>query len=600
MNKLIVNIVFLNIFFLAFSQSTDEQLANYYYNEGDCKRAIPYLEKVYTLKKTDLIYRQYVSCLREIGDDKTVLRITKEQFSEHPFVPRYGVEYGLELEKQQSKSKGESIYQEMIDNLRQNPNEIINLQKAFSDIGKYDWAIKTLEKGDELMKGSYPFNLQYADIYGALNEDELMIKEYIDILEHRPSMLSTLKIIIPRTIDFEEENNPRFEKFQNHLIRKIQKNPNENAFSQLLIWALVQKRNFPAALIQAKGLDKRTTNDGREVYSLANQALRNKDFSTARNAYKYIVDLGESSAFFYSSQQLLLSTSYQEITSKRNFSKEQIQETINEYKKVLAGMPNNGKKIPVMRELAYIQAYFGQQPDEAIEILEEALKFPRYSDLERAKTKMLQADIRVLQNDVWEASLLYMQIEKSFKYESIGEEAKFKNARIFYYDGDFKFAQSQLDILKEATTRLIANDAMNLSILITDNLGLDSNYTAMRQFAKADLLLEQHRYSEAFQLFDSINRSFPKHNLTDDILMRRATAAQNQGKWQEAISFLKEIVEKHSKDVLADDALFQIATIYDNHLFDSMKAAEYYFQLMKDYPGSLFVTEARKAYRSIN
>src|SRR5690554_3899944 len=141
---------------------------------------------------------------------------------------------------------------------------------------------------------------------------------------------------------------------------------------------------------------------------------------------------------------------------------------------------------------------------------------------------------------------------------------------------------------------------MNLSILITDNLGLDSNYVAMNQFAKADLLLEQHKYDEAFKLYDSITDIFPDHKLKDDILMRKASAHKNQGNWQQALDFLQEIVDNHGEDILADDALYQIGQIYENHLFDDVKAAEYYFQLMRDYPGSLFVTEARKAYRAIN
>lgn len=600
MNKIVLNIVFLILAGTAFAQSTDEQLANYYYNEGDCDKALPYLEKVYNQKPNEFIYNRYLGCLKEKENNKEIIKVIGRQIKLFPEMTKFQVSLGEEYERQGDNKRAEKTYQSIVDNLRPTVNDVVETQKAFSNVGKHQWALKVLQKGEQLVRGGYPFNLQYADVYGALGEDELMIKEYIELLDNNPRMINSLKILIPRTIDFEEEENPRFVMFQNELIRKIQKNPKENVYSELLIWALVQRKSFGAALIQAKGLDQRTTNDGRNVYAIGNNALKSNDFSTARSAFKYIVELGENKPYYYASQQSLLNSRYQEITLKRNYTLEQVNETIAEYKEVLARMPKNGKMLPVIRELAYIQAYYGNQPQEAIASLEEALQLPRYNDLEEARTKLLQADIRVLLNDVWEASLLYMQIEKKFKYEPIGEEAKFKNARIFYYDGDFKFAQSQLDVLKEATTRLVANDAMNLSILITDNLGLDSNYTAMRQFAKADLLLEQHRYDEAFQLFDSINTSFPTHNLSDDILMRRAEAAQNRGQWNEAITFLSEIVEKHGDDILADDALYRIAQIYENHLFDAKTAGEFYFKLMKEYPGSLFVTDARKAYRSIN
>jgi tetratricopeptide (TPR) repeat protein len=210
---------------------------------------------------------------------------------------------------------------------------------------------------------------------------------------------------------------------------------------------------------------------------------------------------------------------------------------------------------------------------------------------------MLLADIYVLKDDIWEASILYMQIDKDFKFETIGFEAKFKNARIFYYDGDFKFAQSQLDVLKESTSKLIANDALKLSLLITDNFGLDSNYTAMRQFARADLLLEQHQYNQAFQLYDSIASAFPYHGLNDEILLRKSQAYQQQGKWQDAIALLDKLLLNHSEDILADDALFQLGSIYENQLKDKEKAIECYKKILFKYKGSLYGVEARKRLR---
>lgn len=600
MSKIFLHITFLFALTSVFSQNTDEQLANYYFNEGDCEKALPYFEKVYDYNPSELIFKRYLSCLKERNEERSAIQLIKQQISSHPRKIEYQVALGDEYEQQSNQRKADKTYQDLINNLPANPRVIIDLQKAFSNLGKHELALQTLQKGDQVLNGSYPLNIQYAEVYGALNETEKMIKEYINLLDYNPGMISSIKRIIPRMIDFNEEDNGRFKMFQNELIRKIQKNPNETVYSELLIWALVQRKNFPAALIQAKALDKRTANNGREVYKLGNQAAKNNDFPTARSAFKYIINLGENKPYYYAAEQLLLNTRYKEITTLKNYTTEQVQETIKEYKQTLDRMPKNGKALPIIREMAYIQAYYGNQPDSAIHTLKAALEFPKYNDLEEAKIKILLADVKVLLNNIWDASLLYMQVEKKFKYEPIGQEAKFKNARIFYYDGDFNFAQSQLDVLKEATTRLIANDAMNLSILITDNLGLDSNYVSMRQFAKADLLLEQHQYDEAFQLYDSIIDIFPDHKLKDDILMRKSQAYRYKGEWDTAIELLQEIVEEHGEDILADDALYQIAQVYENHLFDNEKAAEYYFQLMRDYPGSLFVTEARKAYRKIN
>ena len=190
-----------------------------------------------------------------------------------------------------------------------------------------------------------------------------------------------------------------------------------------------------------------------------------------------------------------------------------------------------------------------------------------------------------------------MQIDKDFKFEPIGHEAKFKNARIYYYDGEFEFAQSQLNVLKESTSKLIANNAMELSLLITENYGLDSNYQAMFWFASAELLIEKHQFKEAYSLMDSITINFPYHSLSDEIFLKKAKVELSQGNIEKAIGFLEKIMKYHSEDILADDALFLLGDIYQNKLLDKEKASEVYKKILFDYKGSLHVVEVRKRYR---
>ena len=598
-SNLFLHILILLVSSSSFSQSTDEKLANYYYNEGDCEKALPYLEKVYDKEPSKFIFSRYLDCTRNIKDEKDVINLIENQIRINPSNYEYHIMLGDAYEAYGNSKKAEKTYEELIENLSPSSRDIINLQKAFSQAGKHQFALQTLEKGRSLLKNNYPLNAQFAEVYGALGETELMINEYLELLDYNPNMINTLQMLMPRMIDFESEDSESYEMLKNSLIRKTQKQPNKHAYSEMLIWTLVQRKEFFSALIQAKALDKRLNNDGREVFKIGKLAGQNKDYETARKAFKHVVELGPEHPFYYASEEALLNTRYTEITTKRNYTSEQIDETINEYKKTIDRIGRNGKALPIIREMAYIQAFYGNKPEDAKAVLEDALTFPRYTDIGNAKVKTLLADVLVVLGDIWEASLLYMQVEKDFKFEPIGYEAKFKNARIFYYDGDFKWAQSQLDILKQSTTKLIANDAMNLSILITDNLGLDSNFTAMGQFAKADLLLEQHKYDEAFQKYDSILKTYPFHGLADEILMRKSKAFQFKGDWNKAIELLLKITEDHANDILADDALFQLGNIYENHLFEYDKASEYYFQLMKNYPGSLFVTEARKRYRSL-
>jgi tetratricopeptide (TPR) repeat protein len=598
-----INILFLVIFFLGqFSvtaQDTDEQLANFYYGNGDCEKALPYIEKVYQRNPSKFMFLRYLECSRQLTGDKEVIKLLKNQIKSFPQEYEYQVTLGTEYENQGDQKNADKTFLSIIDNMLPYSSDIIKVQKAFSALGKSELALQALERGRKIIQGNYPLNIQFAEVYGELGRIEEMIDEYLGLIDYQSSMISTVQRIMPRMVEFEDAESKSFNYLKNGLLRRIQKDPNNVAYAEMLIWMFVQNKNFDAALTQAKALDKRTTKDGREVFELGRLAAANKDFSAARNAFKYLVEAGNAYPYYYSAESALLNTRYLEITTNRNYSSEELQETITEYEAALARIGEKATALPILKEVAHIMAFYANQPEKAKGLLEKGTLYRGATDIMKAELKSALADVLVILNDVWEASLLYMQVEKEFKYEPIGFEAKFKNARIFYYSGDFIWAQSQLDVLKSSTSKLIANDAMKLSVFITSHLGLDSNYTVMKKFAAADLLLEQHRYNEAFLVFDSIQRQFPYHGIVGDVLLRKGLAYEQQGKWDQAIVYYEEILKKFGAEILADDAAFHLGNIYENHLVDKKKAKEYYFLILKEYKDSLYTTEARKRFRAL-
>jgi TolA-binding protein len=200
---------------------------------------------------------------------------------------------------------------------------------------------------------------------------------------------------------------------------------------------------------------------------------------------------------------------------------------------------------------------------------------------------------------VWDAQLLYTQVDKDFLDEPIGEEARFKNAKLSYYKGEFEWAQAQLNILKGATSEMISNDAIALSVFITDNSGMDSVTTPLQMYSRADLLLFRHKYNDAVNTLDSLKKEFPEHELMDDVLFEKGMIYLQTKDYQKAIEFFTQVDENYSTDLLADDALFKMADIYENQLHDKDKAMTLYKNIMTKYPGSLYVIEARKRFRAL-
>jgi len=580
-------------------EGTDQQLAQYYYAAGQFEKALPYCQKLYAKENNKFNFTRYYDCLISLENEKEAEKLIKKQISTDRNNLEYPVLLGEFYENHDKIKDANKIYQDLIADYSTSTFTLLDLYKAFRNKGKYDLALQLLEKGRKSLKENYPLNIEFAEIYNITGQPEKMIEEYLNLIEIQANYAPSIQSFLTQRIDFSKEISPEYDLLKQKLLEKSQKKPNEFVYAEMLIWLFTQKKQFAAALVQAQALDKREKGAGQRVYELGNMCVQNKVFDVARKCFKYVVDMGEENALFYEAEFALLNTHFQEITQNRNYAPEELTSTLNDYQATLNRVGKNRSSIRLISELAHIQAYYANQTLEAKNLLEEALKIPGITQIQEAELKMQLADILVLRDDIWEASLYYMQVDKDFKYEPIGFEAKFKNARIFYYDGDFKFAQNQLDVLKQSTSKLIANDAMKLSLLITDNYGLDSNFTAMSLFATADLLLEQHQYDKAFFLFDSIVRAFPYHGLADEILLRKGIAMENQGKWAEAVVFLEDLMKYHAEDILADDALFHLGDIFENHLEDKEKAIESYKKILFDYKGSLYTTEARKRLRAL-
>ena len=596
MKNLIIFTFLLRSFFLSAQSETDIQLAQHYFINGEFEKATSYYEKLYSSQSTKTYFTRYLECLIQTKDFKTAEKTIKKYISQNKNDMEIQVVLGQFYEDIDEPQKSAKVYEELLSVVSADPGEIINLYQLFVRKTKFDLAKKVLDKGKKIAP-YYPFNFQYADLYSLTGNNRLMIEEYINYLILQPTMFESIQNAISSRIDLSKSDGKDYLILKEILLQKIQADNTTFIYSEMLIWLFVQNKNFSSAFTQVVALDKRIQGDGSRVLDLGNICLENKSYDIARNCFNYIITLGSDNQYYIEGQKLLLNSRFTELTTNRAFSQVEIDATLADYSSVIARLGKTKFTIGILNEQAHILAFYADRAAEAIVILQDAILVQSLTDIQRAQVKMQLADIEVLKGDIWEASLLYMQIDKDFKFEAIGDEAKYKNARIFYFDGEFDFAQSQLNILKESTSKIIANDAMHLSVSITENFGLDSNYTAMTWFSSAELLIEQHKYLEAFTLFDSIQLNYPLHSLADDILYRKAKAMEMQGKWAESCMLYEDIIKFYSKDIFADDALFKLGDIYEQILLDKDKALEYYKKLAIDYKGSFYGAETIKRIR---
>ncbi len=416
---------------LSAQESTDQQLAQYYFSRGDFEKALPYCQKVFQKENSKFTFTRYYECLLKTKKEKDAEKVLKKQVDLFTDELPYKVLLADFYETYEEPKSAQKIYQKLIEENASSSIRILELYALLKSKGKTALSFQLLEQGRKQLKDAYPLHLQFADYYASQKLTEKMIDEFLDLLEIKPEQMEQIQASLANYIDFTQDNNPSGEILRNALLDKVQRKKGDIIYDEMLMWFYTQKRQFALALNQAQAMDKRTKGDGSRVFDLANLFIQNRDYILARKGYEYLIKQGQGSPFYFQAEQSILHTRFLEITEQRNFTQEAIIQVISEYNTSLQRLGKNRNTLTLLKEQAHIQAFYANYADSAIVLLETALKLPGISGMQVAEIKMLLADVYVLKDDIWEASILYMQIDKDFKFETIGFEAKFKNARVF-------------------------------------------------------------------------------------------------------------------------------------------------------------------------
>lgn len=581
---------------IGMSQVSDDQLANEYFQNGEFDKAALYYEKLFDEVPSGFYFeRLYASYLGQDQIDEAE-QLIKKQIRKNPSQLTLRIDLGQLYASQEKRSAAEKEYDKVLKDLESNRGAIVSVARKFTQIGENKYALKTYEKGQQLINGFNVFNYELAELYGQMGEYNKMVELYLELIETNAGYAQSIQNALNRNFDFDEPGE-NITALKNGLLKKIQKDPGNGVFSEMLIWLYLQQKDFYGAFIQTKALDKRQREDGGRLIELGRLYLNNEEYKLAEKCFETVAEKGAPNTQYYVAQTLRLHTKKLALENSIETTLEDWKQLESTYKAYLESEGLTDRTQRSLRELAEIKALRLEQLNEAIELLDQLLAIPRLTQTAIGKAKIDQGDYYLMNDEVWEAALLFGQVEKMFKYDQLGEIAKFKYGKIGYYTGDFQWAKAQLDVLKGSTSKLIANDAMYISLLITDNSTIDTTIIPMQRFANADLYFAQKRYDESITLLDSINQAYPGHSLADDILYMKYKIYMKQKRFDKAAEQLEDIVDQYGDDLLGDEALFYLGSLYAEELENNDQAKTYFEKLLSQYPGSVFVAEARKQFR---
>lgn len=587
------------ISFNSFSQkNNDDKLALQYLDQKEYEKANVYLEKLYD-KIPDQWFTYYYTGLVGAKEYNRAEKICRKQLKRNPQATNIYVMIAKLYKAEGDQKKETETYQKAIKEVVPIQGFLQPLAVAMMEEAQFDYAIEVYKKGRKATP-EYPYYYEIAEVYKRKGDLKSMINEYLDAIVFKESELYTAQNFLQNALGY-DDNEGGFKNpvLKQELYKRIQQHPDKIVLAEFLIFIQNQQKDFEGAFIQSKAIDKRLKEDGRRLYELAKLCISNENYETASKCFQYVIDKGDKYGYYDIATIDLVNCDYQYLTQKPNPTNEELAALESKFIKVVEKYKGSQLSNGLISNLAKLQTYYLNKPDAAIALIEDIISNPGIDPLVKAEFKIQLGDIHLIKNTIWDASLLYSQVEKDFKFEPIGQEAKFRNAKLSYYAGDFKWAKTQADVLKGSTTKLIANDALDLSLIITDAIGVDTNAAPLSRFSAADLLIVQHKYNEAIAEMDSINKVFPTHTLGDDINFKKAEIFTKLGKYTDAEKMYKDILEYYPEELYGDDAQFKLAELYEKKLNDIEKAKQAYQDVLTKYPGSIYVVESRKRFRKL-
>ena len=567
----------------------DYFLGKQYLNDGDFDKAVIFFEKLTKDNPTRNDYAEdLIVCYQQLERYDDAEKLLQQKLTSDRAHPILLVEIGYNYTLQNKPDAAADYYKQALDVIEKNPNFAYSIGSRFQKFTLLDYAEQAFKKGMEV-KPELDFNFPLARIYGEQGKIEEMYVSYLALLQNgnasKESILRNIDDFI--TSNAEAENNIILKRV---LLKNAQKDPNI-LWNELLSWLFVRQKQFKSAFTQEKAIYKRTDETSlSRIEDLGLQALENKDYEIAQEFFEFIISNSNDAILKLNAQLHIIDIQLLNAdTTALNKIETTFDNLLTEY-----GYRSNTLQLQIA--YANFLTFQKNNPEYAVSILKKALELP-LNNYGIATLKMALGDILVYDQKFNQALIYFSQIQQELKNDVLGQNARFKVAQTSFYKGDFDWALTQLKVLRSSTSQLIANDAMQLSLLISDNSLEDSTQTALKIYAKADLLAYQNKTKDAIETLEQILKDHKGEKIEDEALLKQGELLEKIKDYDAAKFNYQKIIEFYANDIFADDAYFALAQLYEHQFNDNEKAKEHYEKIIYNYQDSYYFPIARKNFR---
>ena len=567
----------------------NEQLALQYFDDGEFEKALTIFEESSQKQPSNFFFFQkIIECQQQLKQyDKAEEVILKRKDKNNQ--PLLLIELGYNYQLQKNTDKAEKNYDLAIQEVEKEPNYAYQVANSFEKKVLLEWALKAYETAQK-KNPKLNFDYQSALLHGQLGKLDLMLQKLLDYSYSNQENTALVQNQLSRFL-LDDVNGAFANEIKKGLLLKTQKSQ-DVYWNQFLSWFFVQQKEYGKAFVQEKAVYKRNPDSFYNIVTLAKLAIDEKQNEEATSILTFVLENTDNLDLQMQAHHFLVSMEIESALEKDYLALDlKLQGLLKKY-----GITPFSLELQILT--AHFEAFYLKQTDLGKQLLQNALQLP-LNIREESRVKMELADIMVYDEKFNQAILYYAQVEENLKNDVIAHEASFKLAKANFYKRDFYWTLQQVKNLKQSPSLLIANDAVELFLLIEDNSVEDSLRIALQDYAKADFQLYQKKNDEALQSFLIILQKHKGKSIEESTLFKVGKIYEEKNDYAKAIQFYQSILEQHKDGIYKDEALFFSAEIYRKHLLDNEKAKQLYEKIVLEHPDSLYFTESRKQYRTL-
>lgn len=566
-----------------------DQLAQNYFDRSDFEKAlISYEDLLRSQPYNNLFFQRKIECHQQLSQFDKADKSLNEQLK-RTNQPHLLVELGYNFQLQKDTVKAKNYYEQSLKKVKQQPSNVYMVAATFERHSLLKYSLKSYQIASEA-DPRLNFNYQTAILNGQLGNFELMIDQLLTESQNNAGYYIMIQNQLSRFL-VEDSNGSFAASLKKALLLRAQKTQ-DVFWNRYLSWFFVQQKEYAKAFIQEKAIYKRETESLSAIMNLAELAIDEGETETAREILIFVLENTQDSALKIKSHSYLLNMKI-EVASEKEY--ESIRLELEEMVKQFGVRPYT-LQLQILQ--AHFLAFTMKNPEAGRNVLKTALNLS-LNQFQQADVKMELADILLYEEKFNQALIYYSQMEEDLKNNDVGHQASLKAAKTSYFKGDFEWALKQFKELKAASTQLIANDALELFLIINDNTVADSTHVALKKFARGDYLLYQNKTSEALLQFLAILKEDKGNEIEAITRCRLGGIYEKQDDFTSALSQYQYIIDHFSDGIYVDEALYFSAEIYNKQLKDVEKAKALYEKIIFNHQDSIYFVDARIKFRQL-